>query len=58
MIPESVEYIGYHAFTSGKLYCEAKTKPAGWNKYFVGKEVNVYYADQWEYDENGKPKLK
>lgn len=58
IIPKSVEHIGFHAFTSGIIYCEASAKPNGWNKYFAGKDAKVYYSDQWEYDENGEPKVK
>ena len=58
VIPKSVEHIGYHAFTYGTLYCEAESKPKGWNQYFAGENVKVYYANEWEYDENGNPKVK
>lgn len=58
VIPKSVEHIGYHAFTYGTIYCEAESKPEGWNQYFAGEGVKVYYANEWEYDENGNPKVK
>ena len=58
VIPKSVEHIGYHAFTYGTIYCEAESKPEGWNQYFAGDGVKVYYANEWEYDENGNPKVK
>lgn len=57
VIPESVESIEANAFTSGRLFCEAKSKPKGWKKGFASKNVKVYYADEWTYDENNNPIL-
>lgn len=56
VIPASCEYIACYAFNKGNIYCEAKERPNGWNKDFAYKEANVYWADEWEYDENGVPK--
>ena len=57
VIPESVESIEANAFTSGRLFCEAKSKPKGWKKGFASQNVKVYYADEWAYDENNNPIL-
>ena len=57
VIPKSVEYIRANAFTSGTLFCEAKNKPIGWETGFASKNVKVYYADEWTYDENNNPVL-
>ncbi|MBQ9731265.1 MAG: leucine-rich repeat domain-containing protein [Bacilli bacterium] len=57
VIPESVEYIRTNAFTSGTLFCEAKSKPKGWEKGFASDNVKVYFADDWSYDDNGNPVL-
>lgn len=56
VIPDSCEYISSYAFDRGNIYCEAKERPNGWNKDFAYKEANVYWVDEWEYDENGVPK--
>ena len=58
IIPISVEYIGKFAFSYGNIFCEAKSKPSGWDDNFAYNEAKVYYADEWEYDENGVPQIK
>ena len=58
IIPINVEYIGYHAFTNGIVYCEAKRKPDAWDNNFVSEQAKVYWAEEWEYDENGEPRVK
>ncbi len=59
VIPTSVTSIGSWAFSNcGSLiiYCEAGSKPSGWNYqwdyYYNGP---VYWKGQWHYDENGNP---
>ena len=58
IIPESVNYIGERVFCAGNIFCEAKSKPSGWDENFAYNEAKVYYADEWEYDENGVPQIK
>lgn len=55
VIPESVKDIGYEAFTSGILYIEEKFKPVEWDVNFAGKDVIVYWSNEWEYNEEGIP---
>ena len=58
VIPKSVTFIGMEAFSSGNIFCEAKSKPSGWDDRFAFYKAKVYYADEWEYDENGVPQIK
>ena len=72
VIPDSVTLIGPNAFlgcNSLVIYCEAQSKPAGWdetwnycfvesdeNKIITNlKYVTVYWAGEWEYDWLGNP---
>ena len=55
VIPVSVKDIGYEAFTSGILYIEAESRPEEWNKNFAGKDVTIYWGNEWEYNEDGIP---
>ena len=55
VIPKSVIDIGYLAFTSGILYIEAESKPGKWDKFFYGGTAKVYWAGEWEYNEEGIP---
>lgn len=56
VIPKSVEYIGYNAFSDTIVYCEAESKPEGWDDEFYTLNAKVYYAGEWEYDYHGVPK--
>jgi len=58
VIPNSVTTIGDSAFNlCGDLtiYCEATSKPSGWNTNWNKYGCSVYWAGQWEYDSNGNP---
>lgn len=57
IIPNSCEMIDMYAFDRGNIYCEAKSKPDGWHTNFAYKNAKVYWADEWEYDENNNPVL-
>lgn len=57
IVPKEVLELGSEVFSHGSIYCEAKVKPRGWENDFAVKEAKVYWADEWEYDENGNPKL-
>ena len=50
VIPSSVKDIGEEAFTSGILYIEAKTKPVEWDDNFAGKDVIIYWGNEWNYN--------
>lgn len=56
VIPKSVEYIGRFAFSDTIVYCEAESKPEGWDDVFYTLNAKVYYAGEWEYDYHGVPK--
>ena len=58
VIPKNVKYIGERVFSNGKIFCEAKRKPDGWNDNFAVNYAKVYYANEWKYDENGVPQIK
>jgi hypothetical protein len=36
------------------IFCEAESKPDDWN-LFWNRDEPVYWAEEWEYDENGNP---
>ncbi len=58
-IPSSVTYIGGYAFSncdSLTIYCEASSKPTGWNDNWNSSDRPVYWEDEWHY-ENGVPTL-
>ncbi len=54
VIPESVEKIGYQAFSNLNIYCEVEAKPSGWEYGFAGDNCKVYWKGKWEYV-NGVP---
>ena len=56
VIPKSVEYIGCYAFSDTIVYCEAESKPEGWDDEFYTLNAKVYYAGEWEYDYYGVPR--
>ena len=56
VIPNSVKYLGKYAFGRGNIYCEQPSKPENWDSKFVFGNAKVYWAGEWEYDENGIPK--
>ena len=67
VIPNSVTSIGERAFaycSSLTVYCEATTRPSGWNSYWNYSNRPVYWYSEyqptssgnyWHYDENGIP---
>lgn len=55
VIPEGVEYIGEKAFNKTTLYCEVESKPEDWAEDFICEGAKVYWAGEWEYDEDGIP---
>lgn len=55
VIPKSVEIIEKNAFSKGNIYCEAEYKPSKWDINFATKDAKVYWASEWEYNEEGIP---
>lgn len=55
IIPSSVVYVGHYAFSEGDIFCEHSSKPDAWDSEFVTGNAKVYWASEWEYDENGVP---
>ena len=58
VIPSSVTTIGQSAFNlcwELTIYCEATSKPSGWDTNWNSYNCSVYWAGQWKYDENNKP---
>lgn len=67
VIPGSVSYIGRFAFSKSpsklssnrkKIFCEFSRKPDGWDENWTDKYSDVYWKDEWYYDENGNPVVK
>ena len=55
VIPSTVEMIGSKAFSNTVVYCEAESKPDGWEDDFAVENAKVYYANEWHYDDAGNP---
>lgn len=55
VIPNSVLKINNWVFDYGNIYCEVDKKPEGWENHFAYKSAKVYWAGEWEYDDNGVP---
>lgn len=55
VLPKTIKKIEYAAFATGNIYCEVSTKPVGWEDEFCIGDAVVYWAGEWEYDENGIP---
>lgn len=62
IIPNSVKYVGNHAFTGSDytfeeryICCEAGQKPERWHREWTDDDSNVYWKDEWNYDESGTP---
>ena len=66
VLPDSISYIGDSAFAGmlqpsvkrRKKFCEFSRKPDGWDKNWTDKYSDVYWKDEWYYDENGNPVVK
>lgn len=56
IIPITVEFVGKYSFAGGNIYCEQQSKPKNWDSEFCIKKAKVYWAGEWEYDENGEPR--
>lgn len=55
VIPKNVEYIGYGCFNKTTLYCEVESQPEEWAEDFIVEDAKVYWAGEWEYNEDGIP---
>jgi len=56
VVPSSVTNIGYYVFVgcnSLTIYCEASSRPSGWNEgwneSWNNEDIPVYWAEQWSY---------
>lgn len=57
-IGRGVTKIGWGAFSycnSLTIYCEASSKPSGWDSDWNYSNRPVYWAGEWKYDSNGNP---
>ena len=43
------------AFSNGNIFCEVSSKPDEWDKDFAVQNAKVYWAGEWEYNEDGIP---
>lgn len=55
VIPKNVEYIGRKVFNKTNVYCEVESKPDAWDDEFICEDAKVYWAGEWEYNEDGIP---
>ena len=58
IIPENVIKIHIDAFRYSvnlTIYCEASSKPSGWQEGWNSSSRSVYWAGEWGYDANGNP---
>ncbi len=59
VIPSSVETIGTFAVSASsenfKIFCEASSKPSGWDSNWNPDNRPVYWAGDWHYDGQGIP---
>ena len=58
IIPDSVTSIGFIAFAycrSLTIFCEAESRPSGWDTDWNFANIPVYWAGEWEYDADGNP---
>jgi hypothetical protein len=58
IIPKNVLFIDNVAFgwcSSLTIYCEASSKPSGWDSKWNYSNRPVYWAGEWEYDADGNP---
>jgi len=55
VIPQSVKKMGMYVFSSTNVYCNAYSKPLGWEQNW-NKYCDEYWLGQWSYiDGNSKP---
>jgi hypothetical protein len=61
VIPSSVTEVGVMAFCSNNIdftiYIDLESKPSGWNDNWCYGNANIYWKDQWTYNELGEPTL-
>ena len=62
IIPKSVTTIGHYIFSDCNrvvVYCELSSQPTDWHTSWDSgwnpTSFQIYWAGQWEYDENGNP---
>ena len=59
VIPSSVTEVGFMAFYSNNIdftiYIDLESKPSGWNDNWCYGNANIYWKDQWTYNEQGQP---
>lgn len=63
IIPGSVQYIGEYALAgcdliSRDIFCEASRKPKRWHSEWTDENSDVYWKNEWYYDEEGIPVIK
>ena len=55
VIPNNVKFIGKDCFSNGNIFCLIESKPEKWDREFYGGTAKVYWAGEWEYNEQGIP---
>lgn len=65
VIPDSVYYVGQLAFSGNRsgmdrreIFCEASKKPGRWHRDWTDEDSDIYWRDEWYYDEDGMPVVK